>query len=53
MTSVLTSVRYGSRPRVLVQRKGSTLPIQKRLDELVRFVSQASAEREELRVVSS
>jgi GTPase SAR1 family protein len=53
MTSVVTSVRYGSRPRVLVRRKGSTFPIEKRLDELVRYVSQASAEREELRVVSA
>lgn len=53
MTSVLTRVRYGSRPRVLVQRKGSSLPIEKRLDELVRYVSQASAEREELRVASA
>jgi len=53
MTSVLTSVRYGSRPRVLVQREGSRLPIEKRLDELVRYVSQASGEREELRVISA
>lgn len=53
MTSVVTSVRYGSRPRVLVRRAGSSFPIEKRLDELVRFVSQASGEREEQRVVSA
>jgi GTPase SAR1 family protein len=53
MTSVVTTVRYGSRPRALVQRAGSSFPIETPLDELVRFVAQASLEREELRVASA
>jgi ribosome biogenesis GTPase A len=53
MTSVVTSVRYGSRPRAFVQRAGSTFPIETPLDDLVRFVAQASHEREQLRVVSA
>ncbi len=53
MTSVVTSVRYGSRPRVTVRRRGGRLPIDSSLADLVRFVAQASAEREELQVVSA
>ncbi len=52
MTSVVTTVRYGSRPRVFVRRAGGRLPIESSLGELVRFVAQSSREREELRVVS-
>lgn len=54
MTSVVTSVRYGTRPRVKVRRRrDERWPIETSLDELVRFVAQASAEREELQVVSA
>jgi ribosome biogenesis GTPase A len=53
MTSVVTSVRYGSRPRVLIRRAGGAFPIDTSLDELARFVAQASSEREELRVVAA
>jgi hypothetical protein len=38
---------------VLVRRAAGLLPIETSLDELVRFVAQASSEREELRVVSA
>jgi hypothetical protein len=54
MTSVVTSVHYGTRPRVRVRRRrDERWPIETSLDELVRFVAQASAEREELQVVAA
>jgi GTP-binding protein EngB required for normal cell division len=52
MTSVVTSVRYGSRARVFVHRAGGHLPIETSLADLDRFVAQSSSEREALRVVS-
>src|SRR5579863_4837812 len=52
MTSVITSVRYGSRPRVFVRRAGGGLPIETSLADLDRFVAQSSIERETLRVES-
>jgi GTP-binding protein EngB required for normal cell division len=52
MTSVITSVRYGSRPRVFVHRAGGGLPIETSLADLDRFVAQSSVERETLRVES-
>ena len=54
MTSVVTTVRYGSRPRVTVRRRrDERLPIETSLEDLVRFVAQSSAEREEMRVSSA
>jgi len=53
MTSLVTTVRYGSRPRAFVQRAGSPFRIEVSLDELPRFVAQTSDEREELRVVAA
>jgi Dynamin family len=52
MTSVVTTVRYGSRPRATVRRRGSPLPVEAPLAEVARFVAQASAERAELQVSS-
>lgn len=52
MTSVLTTVRYGSQPRAWVRRTGGGLPIDVPVDQLVRFVAQQSGEREELQVAS-
>jgi len=52
MTSVVTTVRYGSRPRATVRRRGSPLPVEAPLTEVARFVAQASAERAELQVSS-
>jgi hypothetical protein len=52
MTSVITTVRYGSRPRVLVRRQRGGLPIEAPLAEMARFVAQPSAERSELQVAS-
>ena len=53
MTSVVTRVSYGSAPRVLIERAGSSFPIETTLDQLERFVAQASREREKRRVVSA
>jgi len=54
MTSVVTTVRYGSRPRVAVRRRrDERVPIETSLEDLVRFVAQSSAEREEMRVSSA
>ena len=53
MTSVVTTVNYGSAPRVEVRRAGGAVPIETSLDQLVRFVAQASHEREEQHVVSA
>lgn len=52
MTSVVTTVSYGSRPRALVRRRESRLAIEAPLAEVARFVVQSSAERSELQVVS-
>lgn len=53
MTSVVTTVHYGDRPRATVRRRGSPIPIETPLAELSRFVAQSSAERSELHVVSA
>lgn len=53
MTSVITSVTYGSRARVTIRRRGGQLPMETSLDDLSRFVAQASQEREEVRVASA
>ena len=54
MTSVLTTVRYGSHPRVTVRRRGSRRsPIETTLEQLPRFVAQSSQERDEQQVDSA
>jgi GTPase SAR1 family protein len=53
MTSVVTTVSYGSQPRASVRRAGSPYPIDVPLEELVRFVAQQSGEREELQIVAA
>jgi hypothetical protein len=52
MTSVITTVRFGSRPRAIVHRRASPLPVEVPLAEVAGFVAQASARRAELQVVS-
>lgn len=52
MTSVVTTVRYGSRPRAMVRRRGSPLAVEAPLTEVARFVAQASTARSELQVTS-
>jgi GTP-binding protein EngB required for normal cell division len=53
MTSVVTTVRYGSQPRVLIQRAGGNLPVETTLEQLDRFVAQSSDQRESLQVISA
>lgn len=52
MTSVVTTVSYGCRPRAMIRRRESGLAIEVPLAEVTRFVAQSSAERSELQVVS-
>jgi len=52
MTSVITTVRFGSRPRAIVHRRASPLPVEVPLAEVAGFVAQASARRTELQVAS-
>jgi Dynamin family len=52
MTSVITTVRFGSRPRAIVHRRASPLPVEVPLPEVAGFVAQASTKRAELQVVS-
>ncbi|MGH3781176.1 MAG: dynamin family protein [Pseudonocardiaceae bacterium] len=52
MTSVVTTVSYGSRPLAMVRRLESRLAIETPLAEVARFVAQSSAERSELQVAS-
>jgi GTPase SAR1 family protein len=53
MTSVITTVVYGSRPKATVWRGEGSAPIETPLSELVRYVAQASRERPELGVRSA
>jgi septin family protein len=52
MTSVVTTVRYGSRTRAMIRRHGSPLAVEVSLAEVARFVAQAGTERSELQVTS-
>jgi len=45
MTSVITKVVYGSRPKATILRRGNRLPIAIPVENLPRYVAQASAER--------
>jgi GTPase SAR1 family protein len=52
-TSVITTVRYGSRSNVVIHREGSWLPIETSLSDLARYVAESSPDRERLRVSSA
>ena len=52
MTSVITTVRYGSRPRAMARRRASELRIEVPLADVAEFVSSSSAERAELQVAT-
>jgi ribosome biogenesis GTPase A len=52
MTSVVTTIRYGTRPRAIVRRAVDALPIEVAIEDITRYVSQESAEREAMGVVS-
>jgi hypothetical protein len=52
MTSVITTVRYGSRPRAIVRRRASGLGAEVPLAAVAGYVAQASATRAEQQVTS-
>ena len=52
MTSVITTVRYGSRPRAIVRRRASGLGAEVPLAQVAGYVAQASATRSGLQVMS-
>jgi Dynamin family len=53
MTSVITTVRYGSRPKAIVRRRGSGLGTEVPLAQVAGYIAQASATRAEQQVVSA
>jgi GTPase SAR1 family protein len=52
MTSVVTTVRYGTRARALVRSHAAALPVEVPVAEVARFVVRASAERTRMQVTS-
>ncbi len=52
MTSVITRVRYGSRPKAIVRRRASGLGAEVPLAQVAGYIAQASAIRAEQQVVS-
>ncbi len=52
MTSVVTTVRYGTRPRALVRSSVAGLPIEVPVGEISRFIARQSADRTRSRVSS-
>jgi hypothetical protein len=52
MTSVVTTVRYGTRARALVRSHAAALPVEISVAEVARFVARTSAERTRMQVTS-
>ncbi len=52
MTSVVTTVRYGTDARALVRSHAAAIPVQVPVTEVARFVARASAERTRMQVTS-
>ncbi len=52
MTSVITTVRYGSRPRAIVRRHHAAFPVEVQLGDVAEFVAQSSVRRAQMRVTS-
>lgn len=51
-TSVITTVRYGTRARALVRSHATALPVQVPVTDVARFVAEASTDRIRMRVAS-
>ena len=51
-TSVVTTVRYGVRPRALVRSRVAGLPVEVPVTDVARFIAQASADRTRMQVAS-
>ncbi|MGH3418707.1 MAG: dynamin family protein [Streptosporangiaceae bacterium] len=52
MTSVITRVRYGSRPRAMVRRRASGLGLEVPLTGVAEYIGRGGAERAELQVTT-
>lgn len=52
MTSVITTVRYGTRARALVRSHAAGLPLEVPVSEVARFVAESSTERVRMQVAS-
>jgi hypothetical protein len=52
MTSVVTTVRYGTQARALVRSHAAALPVEVPVAEVARFVARASSERTRMQVTS-
>ena len=52
MTSVITTVRYGTRPKAMIRRHQSALPVEVPLAQVADFVAASSVRRAEMRVAT-
>lgn len=52
MTSVVTTVRYGPRPRALVRGRATDLPLEVPVADVARYVTQAGTDRSRLQVAA-
>src|SRR5487761_1563508 len=52
MTSVITNVRYGTRPKAMIRRHQSALPVEVPLTQVADFVAASSVRRTEMRVAT-
>jgi len=52
MTSVITTVRYGTRPKAMIRRQQATLPVEVPLAQVADYVAASSVRRAELRVAT-
>lgn len=52
MTSVITTVRYGTRPRAMIRRHQAALPVEVPLGQVADYVAASSVRRAELRVTA-
>jgi Dynamin family len=52
MTSVITTVRYGSRPKAMIRRHQTALPVEVPLAQVADYVAASSVRRAELRVAN-
>lgn len=50
MTSVITTVRYGTRPRAMIRRQQAALPVEVPLPRVADYVAASSARRAEMRI---
>ena len=52
MTSVVTTVRYGTRPKAMIRRRQAALPVEVPLTDIADYVAASSVRRAEMRVAT-